>query len=100
MGDTPISASSMDDFAAEVAARIAANSGDTELIESARAFMLASIGAQYSYNFSWLGRSIIQYPQDMVALQEIIWKARPLGSGASTQSVVRSCFANRRRHHL
>ncbi len=31
----------------------------------------------YSYNFSWLGRPIIQYPQDMVAMQEIIWKVKP-----------------------
>lgn len=31
----------------------------------------------YSYNFSWLGRPIIQYPQDMVAMQEIIWEVKP-----------------------
>ena len=31
----------------------------------------------YSYNFSWLGRPIIQYPQDMIALQEIIWDVKP-----------------------
>ena len=29
---------------------------------------------EYSYHFKWLGRPIIQYPQDIVALQEIIWK--------------------------
>ena len=32
---------------------------------------------KYSYNYSWLGRPIIQYPQDMVALQELIWRIRP-----------------------
>lgn len=32
---------------------------------------------RYSYNFTWLGRPIIQYPQDMVALQEIVWTTRP-----------------------
>lgn len=31
----------------------------------------------YSYNFSFLGRPIIQYPQDMVAMQEIIWNVQP-----------------------
>ena len=31
----------------------------------------------YTYNFSWLGRPIIQYPQDMVAMQEIIWSIQP-----------------------
>ncbi len=32
---------------------------------------------KYSYTFDWLGRPIIQYPQDMVAMQELIWQARP-----------------------
>lgn len=32
---------------------------------------------KYSYNFSWLGRPIIQYPQDMIAMQEIIWEVKP-----------------------
>ena len=32
---------------------------------------------RYSYNFSWLGRPIIQYPQDMVAIQELIWQVKP-----------------------
>ena len=31
----------------------------------------------YSYNFSWLGRPIIQYPQDIVAVQELIWRVKP-----------------------
>ena len=32
---------------------------------------------RYSYHFSWLGRPIIQYPQDIVAMQELIWRCRP-----------------------
>lgn len=32
---------------------------------------------QYTYNFNWLGLPIIQYPQDVIALQEIIWKTKP-----------------------
>lgn len=32
---------------------------------------------KYSYHFEWLGRPIIQYPQDMVAIQELIWEVRP-----------------------
>ncbi|MDR0335659.1 MAG: cephalosporin hydroxylase family protein [Planctomycetaceae bacterium] len=39
--------------------------------------MLASIDEKYSYNFTWLGRPIIQYPQDIIALQEIIWNVKP-----------------------
>jgi cephalosporin hydroxylase len=44
---------------------------------SARKFLLDSVQEKYSYNFEWLGRPIIQYPQDMVAMQELIWKTRP-----------------------
>jgi cephalosporin hydroxylase len=40
-------------------------------------FMRESIPMRYSYNFDWLGRPIIQYPQDVVAMQEIIWKVKP-----------------------
>lgn len=32
---------------------------------------------EYSYHFSWLGRPIIQFPQDILAMQEIIWKVKP-----------------------
>jgi len=31
----------------------------------------------YSYHFRWLGRPIIQYPQDIVAMQELIWRVQP-----------------------
>lgn len=33
--------------------------------------------ANYSYHFSWLGRPIIQYPQDICAMQELVWQIRP-----------------------
>ena len=32
---------------------------------------------KYGYNFTWMGRPIIQFPQDMVAMQELIWKIKP-----------------------
>ena len=32
---------------------------------------------KYSYHFEWLGRPIIQYPQDILAMQELIWKIQP-----------------------
>ena len=32
---------------------------------------------KYSYNFSWLGRPIIQFPQDIMAMQELIWQIKP-----------------------
>jgi cephalosporin hydroxylase len=33
--------------------------------------------ARYSYHFEWMGRPIIQYPQDILAVQEIIWSVKP-----------------------
>jgi cephalosporin hydroxylase len=65
------------EFEREVAARVAAIAADRELCAAARAFMRASTVPKYSYNFSWLGRPIIQYPQDVVALQELIWSVQP-----------------------
>ena len=67
----------MNDFQKEVATRIAEIPANKKLCETAAAFMLASTGPQYSYNFAWQGRPIIQYPQDMVAVQELIWQIKP-----------------------
>ncbi len=64
-------------FDKEVKERVAANGDIEELKASAHAFMSASLAPKYSYNFSWLGRPIIQYPQDVVAMQEIIWEVKP-----------------------
>ena len=49
----------------------------TEIHKAAKDFMARSVDARYSYNFSWMGRPIIQYPQDLVAVQEIIWDIKP-----------------------
>ena len=51
--------------------------GDSELQKTASQFVVASTIPKYSYNFSWLSRPIIQYPQDIVAMQELIWKIKP-----------------------
>jgi cephalosporin hydroxylase len=67
----------MSDFEKEVAARIAAMPDNNELQAATRSFLLSSIAAQYSYNFAWQGRPIIQYPQDMAAMQELIWQVKP-----------------------
>jgi cephalosporin hydroxylase len=64
-------------FDQEVQQRIAAIGADETLKARAAEFMEASLAPKYSYNFSWLGRPIIQYPQDMVAMQEIIWQVQP-----------------------
>jgi len=65
------------EFEKEVVARVAQMRGDRSLVDAAKAFMSASTPPKYSYNFFWLGRPIIQYPQDVVAVQELIWALRP-----------------------
>lgn len=65
------------DFKQEVEERIKANENDKALRSSRDAFVKASMKAQYCYNFTWLGRPIIQYPQDMIAMQEILWSVQP-----------------------
>jgi cephalosporin hydroxylase len=67
----------MKTFEQEVKDRIVANSENATLRADAAAFMKSSLGPHYSYNFTWLGRPIIQYPQDMAAMQEIIWQTKP-----------------------
>lgn len=64
-------------FKNEVQERIDVIAQNEDLKSSAHAFMKASVGPKYSYNFSWLGRPIIQYPQDMVAMQELLWEVQP-----------------------
>jgi cephalosporin hydroxylase len=67
----------MNEFANEVIARIQQNSKDIELKESAARFTRRSSDTKYSYNFRWLDRPVIQYPQDIVAVQELIWSIKP-----------------------
>ncbi len=57
--------------------RVEDNANNEKLSSAAEAFNIESNKAQYSYNFSWMGRPIIQYPQDMLAMQEIIWDIKP-----------------------
>src|SRR5690348_12965342 len=66
-----------DTFQSEVQERLQKNRNSDVLCDAARAFMHASTQPKYSYNFSALGRPIIQYPQDMVAVQELIWRVKP-----------------------
>lgn len=67
----------MKKFEQEVNERAAANGENVILRTDAVKFMKSSLGPQYSYNFSWLGRPVIQYPQDLVAMQELIWQIKP-----------------------
>jgi cephalosporin hydroxylase len=48
-----------------------------QLRVTADEFLRLGQAEHYSYGFSWLGRPVIQYPQDLLALQEIIWNTAP-----------------------
>ncbi len=58
-------------------AAIAAMANDPAIRSKANALINETTPYKYSYNFTWLGRPIIQLPQDIVAIQEIIWATRP-----------------------
>ena len=64
-------------FAAERQERLAAYAQDTEFKDLSRQWLQQSMHKKYVYNYDWLGRPIIQYPQDMVAIQELVWTVRP-----------------------
>jgi len=52
--------------------------GQNEAVNtSALNFIKTANALKYSYHFEWLGRPIIQYPQDIVAMQELIWQVQP-----------------------
>jgi len=67
----------IEQFQQERLERIKMNGENRKLAQAAGAFMKESNMPKYSYNFSWMGRPIIQYPQDMIAMQEILWEVQP-----------------------
>jgi len=68
----------IEEFEREVQKNIQCLACDTSLPRQALDWMLkvGTVGS-YTYNFQWLGRPIIQYPQDLQAMQEIIWAVKP-----------------------
>ena len=65
------------EFVNERNERVSKYPENKSLLNAAKEFNEQSNRAQYSYNFSWMGRPIIQYPQDMIAMQELIWDIKP-----------------------
>jgi len=64
-------------FKAEVAQNIKSLSEDKDVQALSRIWTREISPHKYAYNFRWLGRPAIQFPQDQVALQELIWEIRP-----------------------
>lgn len=52
-------------------------SKDSKLKLLSRKWFDKAFSYEYSFHFSWLGRPIIQFPQDMIAIQEIVWRTKP-----------------------
>lgn len=67
----------MTEFEQEVQLRLQEIALDKELSKKAVQFLEHSVTSKYSYNWFWLGRPIIQYPQDICAMQELIWCIKP-----------------------
>lgn len=64
-------------FKLDCKSEIDAMSQNQMLKELSTTWMVESAKHKYAYHFNWMGRPIIQYPQDIVAMQEIIWNIKP-----------------------
>jgi cephalosporin hydroxylase len=50
---------------------------DSEFKEISASWLQKSVKHKYSYQFDWMGVPIIQYPEDLIAFQEIVWSTKP-----------------------
>lgn len=64
-------------FKNECSSEIKAQGENLRLRELTQSWMDTANSGKYSYHFEWLGRPIIQYPQDILAMQQIIWEVKP-----------------------
>ena len=64
-------------FFSEVRDNIDGLRADASVRQATLDWVAAIAPHNYTYNFTWLGRPVIQFPQDLAALQEIIWDTRP-----------------------
>lgn len=64
-------------FKAQGDVEVAAMASDESLQTITQKWLEAATVHNYSYHFEWMGRPIIQFPQDIVALQETIWSVKP-----------------------
>ena len=65
------------DFQKRVAENIRHAGNDRAFLDLSNAWNQAAIRHGYFQNFTWLGRPVIQSPQDLYAIQELIWACRP-----------------------
>ena len=65
------------DFSAEVLKNVESVAKDRDFLGLSNIWIREAIRYNYAHNFSWLGRPILQVPQDIYAVQEIIWNVKP-----------------------
>jgi cephalosporin hydroxylase len=65
------------EFKKQCESEIFAQGSDKGSLQATKTWFTESLKDRYSYHFEWLGRPIIQYPQDLAAMQEIIWEVNP-----------------------
>lgn len=64
-------------FQEEVRANVRGQQRDLPLQGLSNIWLRETTRHKYSYNFSWMGRPVIQFPQDLLAMQELVWRVRP-----------------------
>src|SRR6185436_8445457 len=67
----------IENFRRLVAENIRRIGEDRGFLDLSNAWVRESIRHSYAQNFTWLGRPVIQVPQDLYAIQELIWTCRP-----------------------
>jgi len=79
------------------------NLHDTDLKMATHIMADNLIRTNYIKNFTWLGRPVLQYPTDLMVVQELIWQIKPniiietglaMGGSAVFFSSILSCLGN------
>jgi cephalosporin hydroxylase len=65
------------EFEARNRVKVGEMTADARLQDLTREWFARSSSHEYPYHFTWMGLPVIQFPQDLVAMQELIWRVRP-----------------------
>ena len=66
-----------DKFKDQCRSEVETQGKDKTILSLTQKWINGANSKKYSYHYEWLGRPIIQYPQDMVAMQELVWQIKP-----------------------
>lgn len=69
--------SPLEEFQLEKKNRIQQMREDEEFLQTTNQYLQMLTKKKYMYDFTWLGVPIIQFPTDIVAIQELIWMVQP-----------------------